>query len=168
MRQGEGGDGSPGGRVAGSGLFAPLVIGAWAELRDLLGWDADERATAVDRVGCGDEESGLAQRRDGARDKALRQSGARGNHADRRAGVRGLDRLALLMVIRVGIFALAARFGAPLPETTGAILLSFGINRLASALVVRRHLARQELATGFGMADGERAKGRGMVSQVWW
>jgi len=44
------------------------------------------------------------------------------------------------------MFALAARLGAPLLETTGAILLSFGLNRPASALVVQRRLAR--LTTG--------------------
>lgn len=61
-----------------------------------------------------------------------------------RLSPRGIVLWALFVAIRVGIFALAARVGAPLLETTGAILLSFGLNRLASAFVVRRHLVRLE------------------------
>ena len=60
-----------------------------------------------------------------------------------RLSPRGLVLWALFVAIRVGIFALAARLGAPLLETTGAILLSFGLNRLANALVVRQRLARR-------------------------
>jgi len=78
-----------------------------------------------------------------------------------RLSPRGIVLWALFVAIRVGIFALAARFGAPLLETTGAILLSFGLNRLASALVVRRRLAWQGTATGVGLADGTHA-GLGM------
>ncbi len=55
------------------------------------------------------------------------------------------------------MFALAARLGAPLLETTGAILLSFGLNRLASALVVRRRLAWRETTAHPDMAIDPRA-----------
>jgi hypothetical protein len=61
-----------------------------------------------------------------------------------RLSPRGIALWALFVAIRVGMFALAARLGAPLLETTGAILLSFGLNRLASALIVRRRLAGRD------------------------
>jgi hypothetical protein len=45
---------------------------------------------------------------------------------------------AAFVAIRVGGFALAHLLGARLLETTGMILVSFGANRLAASLVVRR------------------------------
>ncbi|MFT4306880.1 MAG: hypothetical protein QM604_08320 [Microbacterium sp.] len=45
---------------------------------------------------------------------------------------------ALFILIRVGSFYLASTLGANLPEATGLILLSFGTNRLAAIVVVRR------------------------------
>ncbi len=47
---------------------------------------------------------------------------------------------ALFLVVRIGSFALARAFGIHILETTGVILISFGLNRLASALVIRRRL----------------------------
>ncbi|MBG0738030.1 hypothetical protein IV500_01075 [Paeniglutamicibacter antarcticus] len=44
----------------------------------------------------------------------------------------------LFIVIRIADFALAGALGANLADATGLILLSFGINRLAAILVVRR------------------------------
>ncbi|WP_163570375.1 hypothetical protein [Fodinicola feengrottensis] len=54
-------------------------------------------------------------------------------------------------MIRVGSFVVAAQVGAHLLETTAAIMLSFGVNRLASSLVVRRRLALQ--GAGHDVAD---------------
>lgn len=45
---------------------------------------------------------------------------------------------ALFILIRVGSFYLASALGANLAEATGLILLSFGANRLAAIVVVRR------------------------------
>jgi len=42
------------------------------------------------------------------------------------------------LVIRIGSFYLAAAFGANLAGLTGLILLSFGVNRFAAIVVVRR------------------------------
>ncbi|SMQ71277.1 hypothetical protein SAMN06295909_2521 [Plantibacter sp. VKM Ac-1784] len=57
---------------------------------------------------------------------------------------------ALFIVIRVGSFYLASVLGANLAEATGLILLSFGANRLAAILVVRKR------AEGFlARASGE-------------
>ncbi len=53
---------------------------------------------------------------------------------------------ALFMLIRVGSFYLASALGANLTEATGLILLSFGANRLAAIVVVRRR-ARRILAS---------------------
>lgn len=47
---------------------------------------------------------------------------------------------ALFLLVRIGSFALARAFGIHILETTGVILISFGLNRLASALVIRRRL----------------------------
>ncbi|MCZ2404703.1 hypothetical protein IV498_16340 [Paenarthrobacter sp. Z7-10] len=44
----------------------------------------------------------------------------------------------LFIVIRIANFALAGALGANLADATGLILLSFGVNRLAAILVVRR------------------------------
>ncbi|PPF85598.1 hypothetical protein C5B96_05890 [Subtercola sp. Z020] len=45
---------------------------------------------------------------------------------------------ALFIAIRLGSFSLASVLGANLAEATGLILLSFGANRLAAILVVRK------------------------------
>ncbi|MDF2664721.1 MAG: hypothetical protein K0R81_571 [Microbacterium sp.] len=45
---------------------------------------------------------------------------------------------ALFILIRVGCFYLASTLGANLAEATGLILLSFGTNRLAAIVIVRR------------------------------
>ena len=47
---------------------------------------------------------------------------------------------ALFLAVRIGSFALARVMGIHILETTGVILISFGLNRLASALVIRRRL----------------------------
>jgi len=73
-----------------------------------------------------------------------------------RLSPRGIALWALFVAIRIGAFALAARLGVPLLETTGAIVLSFGLNRLASTLVVRRRLARQGAMAGSDPAIGGR------------
>lgn len=51
---------------------------------------------------------------------------------------------ALFIAIRVGSFLLAAHLGAHVLETSGAILISFGGNRLASSLVVLRRASDQQ------------------------
>ncbi|ORC17795.1 hypothetical protein [Rhodococcus qingshengii] len=50
----------------------------------------------------------------------------------------GLWLWVIFVGIRVGSFYLAAALGASLAGTTGLVLLSFGINRLAAIVVVRR------------------------------
>lgn len=75
----------------------------------------------------------------------LRESTGRLHHRLSRSGV---VLWAVFVAIRVGSFLLADRFGAHLLETTGAILVSFGINRLASSLVVRRKIDRYRNSTG--------------------
>ena len=50
----------------------------------------------------------------------------------------GLVLWAVFVAIRVGNFALASVLGANLADATGLILLSFGVNRLAAIMVVRR------------------------------
>lgn len=55
---------------------------------------------------------------------------------------------AVFVAIRVGSFVLADRLGAHLLETTGAILVSFGLNRLVSSLVVRRKIRRYSRTAG--------------------
>lgn len=54
----------------------------------------------------------------------------------------GIFLWALFIVVRIANFALADALGANLADATGLILLSFGINRLAAILVVRRRLVR--------------------------
>ncbi len=49
---------------------------------------------------------------------------------------------ALFIGIRVGSFVVAARMNVHLLETTGAILISFGFNRLLSSLVVMSKVRR--------------------------
>lgn len=48
---------------------------------------------------------------------------------------------AVFVAIRIGNFALANLLGASLVGATGLILLSFGINRLAAIIVVRKRAA---------------------------
>ncbi|GAA1880016.1 hypothetical protein GCM10009715_28180 [Paeniglutamicibacter psychrophenolicus] len=50
----------------------------------------------------------------------------------------GLVLWAVFVAIRVGNFALASVLGANLADATGLVLLSFGVNRLAAIIVVRR------------------------------
>lgn len=71
----------------------------------------------------------------------FRQSSGRVNCRLSPAGV--LLWLAFL-AIRIGSFILADRLGFQLLDTTGAILVSFGVNRLAAALVIRHKLRQQE------------------------
>ena len=47
--------------------------------------------------------------------------------------------------IRLGVFALAARLGADILSASGLVLLSFGVNRLAATLVVRRRALRHDV-----------------------
>jgi hypothetical protein len=54
----------------------------------------------------------------------------------------GLALWAVFIGIRVGMFYLAGALGANLTDQTGLILLSFGVNRLAAAVVVRRRARR--------------------------
>lgn len=49
---------------------------------------------------------------------------------------------ATFIAIRMGFFFLASAMGANLAEATSLILLSFGVNRLAAILVVRRRADR--------------------------
>lgn len=48
----------------------------------------------------------------------------------------GLLLWAIFVVVRLAVLAGAASLGAALPSTSGVILLTFGVNRLAAALVV--------------------------------
>jgi hypothetical protein len=56
----------------------------------------------------------------------------------------GLVLWGVFLAIRVGSFVLAGRLGAHLLDTTGAITVSFGINRLANSVVVRRRIKHLE------------------------
>lgn len=61
-----------------------------------------------------------------------------GQHLDYKLSPAGIWWWALFIAIRVGSFVLASSLGANLADATGLILLSFGTNRLAAILVVRR------------------------------
>jgi hypothetical protein len=65
-----------------------------------------------------------------------------GGRLQYRLTTAGLWLWAAFVVIRLGSFLLAARFGANLAGATGVILLSFGLNRLAAIMVVRRRARR--------------------------
>ncbi|MYW89420.1 hypothetical protein G3I59_01920 [Amycolatopsis rubida] len=54
----------------------------------------------------------------------------------------GIALWAVFLAVRVGSFALAGVLGAHLLDATGLILVSFGVNRFAASLVVRRRIAR--------------------------
>ena len=57
----------------------------------------------------------------------------------------GIALWAVFVGIRVCSFALAAHLHAHLLESSGAIVVSFGVNRLACSLVVRRRAAHDQL-----------------------
>ncbi|QHC58928.1 hypothetical protein [Rathayibacter sp. VKM Ac-2760] len=59
-------------------------------------------------------------------------------HLEYKLSPAGIWLWALFVVIRVGSLSLASVLGANLAEATGVILLSFGTNRLAAVLVVRK------------------------------
>lgn len=52
----------------------------------------------------------------------------------------------VFLAVRIGSFILADKLGFHLLDTTGAILVSFGINRLAAALVIRCKFRQESLA----------------------
>lgn len=56
----------------------------------------------------------------------------------------GLVLWGAFIAIRIGSFVVAGRIGAPLLETESAIMVSFGINRLASSVVVKRRIERRD------------------------
>lgn len=58
---------------------------------------------------------------------------------------KGLILWGVFLSIRVGSFVLAGKVGAHLLDTTGVITVSFGINRLANSLVVRRRIKQRKL-----------------------
>lgn len=60
------------------------------------------------------------------------------DHLQYKLSATGIWLWALFIVIRIGSFLLASAVGANLADATGLILLSFGANRLAAVLVVRR------------------------------
>ncbi len=68
---------------------------------------------------------------------ATRFRGTRGSLQYKLSGW-GVALWAAFLAIRIGSLVLAARLSAPLLETTGAIVISFGVNRVASSTVVRR------------------------------
>ena len=70
-------------------------------------------------------------------------------HLQYRLSPTGIWLWAVFIVIRVGSFWLASALGAHVAEATGMILLSFGANRLAAILIVRRR-AEDLLARGPG------------------
>jgi hypothetical protein len=57
----------------------------------------------------------------------------------------GLVLWGVFLAIRVGSFVLAGRIGAHLLDTTGAITVSFGMNRLANSVVVSRRIKQRKL-----------------------
>jgi hypothetical protein len=57
-----------------------------------------------------------------------------------RLSTAGLWLWLLFVGIRVGSYLLASVLGASLDDATGIILLSFGVNRLAAVIVVRRRV----------------------------
>lgn len=61
-------------------------------------------------------------------------------HLQYKLSAAGVGLWALFIVIRIGAFCLASALGANLADATGIILLSFGANRLAAILVVRRRV----------------------------
>jgi hypothetical protein len=61
-------------------------------------------------------------------------------HLQYKLSAAGVWLWALFIVIRIGAFCLASALGANLADATGIILLSFGANRLAAILVVRRRV----------------------------
>ena len=67
----------------------------------------------------------------------------------------------LFIAIRVGSFVLAADLGAQLADATGIILLSFGVNRLAAVIVVRRRIEQARIDPGgiVRVRDGRTAVG---------
>ncbi len=71
------------------------------------------------------------------------------DHLQYKLSPAGIWLWGLFIVIRVGSFYLASVLGASLAEVTGLILLSFGANRLAATLVLRRR-AEAILAKEFG------------------
>jgi len=73
----------------------------------------------------------------------FRQSAARLQY---RLTGAGIILWAIFIAIRVGDFVLASTLGANLADATGLVLLSFGLNRLAAILVVRRR-AQARIAT---------------------
>ena len=62
----------------------------------------------------------------------------------------------VFLAIRIGSFILADKLGFHLLDTTGAILVSFGINRLAAALVIRHKLRQQESLETAGQPNRSR------------
>ncbi len=54
----------------------------------------------------------------------------------------GIALWAVFLTIRIGSFFLASALGANLSDAMGPILLSFGTNRLAATLIVRRRVRR--------------------------
>ena len=61
----------------------------------------------------------------------------------------------VFLAIRIGSF-LADKLGFHLLDTTGAILVSFGINRLAAALVIRHKFRQQESLEAAGQKRARR------------
>lgn len=56
----------------------------------------------------------------------------------------GLVLWGVFIAIRIGSFVLAGKIGASLLDTNSAIMISFGINRLANSLVLRRRIERRD------------------------
>lgn len=70
----------------------------------------------------------------------------------------GIILWAIFVTIRIGNFALASTLGANLADATGLILLSFGVNRLAAIMVVRRRAEAHIATTEPGRAATERTQ----------
>ncbi|HUR94306.1 MAG TPA: hypothetical protein VMY76_06970, partial [Gemmatimonadales bacterium] len=68
------------------------------------------------------------------------------DHLQYKLTAPGIGLWLIFVAIRIGSLYLAAALGANLGDTTGLILLSFGLNRLAAVLIVRRR-ARDALAS---------------------
>jgi hypothetical protein len=58
----------------------------------------------------------------------------------------GITLWAIFVAIRVGDFVLASTLGANLADSTGLILLSFGVNRVAASMVARRRTKARVVA----------------------
>lgn len=68
----------------------------------------------------------------------------RGSVLSARLAPAGVGLWGIFLAVRIASFVVAGRAGVHLLDTAGAIMLSFGINRLASAAVLKTRIERRE------------------------